>query len=352
MTEQAKGEQETMPTVRTAAMSFDEVVESTAGLPEAQRNSVRWMYSYMKMENITLREAAAVIKRDASTLHRVFRNKYGADIDAICKDIESFRRVAEERRSISSAGFVETSISLKIWQVCDWALISQSIVFIFGDSQIGKTISLEEYARRHNHGVTRMFRMPSTAGVQLMMKTMADTCLVSRNSSFENLRERVMKCIDRNTLVIADEVHQTFQSYHKNARVTALELLREIHDRTHCGMVLCGTNVLREEVQRGRHKEMLEQLQRRGVVQLQLPARPPRRDLDKIAKAYGLPSPEGEPEELVKQIIQESGLGKMIKFMQAATRLASKRSERLSWMHFVAAHDILAKLSVQEGGAR
>jgi DNA transposition AAA+ family ATPase len=343
--EPAAAEPDGIPTTGARAMAADQVFEATKDLPEKQRDAVRWMFAHMRMEGLSLAEAAKLVRRDASTLHRVFRNRYGAELDGIVGDIESLRRVVDERRSIASAGFVETSISRKVFQVCEWAIVSNSIVFIYGDSQIGKTCALEEYARRHNHGQTRMFRMPATAGVQLMMKCLARACLVSDNSAFDSLRERVLKVIDQNTLVIVDEVHATFSCYQKRAQVTCLELLRELHDRTRCGMVLCGTNVLREEVQRGKHKEMLEQLQRRGVVQLQLPARPPKKDLDAIARAYSLPAPEDEAEALVKTIITESGLGKLLKFVQAGTRLATRRNETFAWRHVITAHDILARLS-------
>ena len=190
--------------------------------------------------------------------------------------------------------------------------------------------------------------MPATAGVQLMMKTLARSCNLSPNCSFEKLRDTVLNHLDKNTLVIVDEIHQAMLSYHKQARVTCLELLREIHDRTHCGMVLCGTNVFREEIQRGKDKEMLDQLQRRGIVQLQLPRRPPVRDLDAVAKAFGLPPAEGEARELMKTIIHESGLGKFVKFLQAASRYSNKTKTKLDWKHFVHAHDAFAKLSERD----
>ena len=118
------------------------------------------------------------------------------------------------------------------------ALISQTIVLMYGDSQIGKTTALEEYARRHNHGQTKYIRLPASAGVQLCAKEIAKACFVSTSSSFEGLRDRILKAIDDKNLIIIDELHQSFMSYQKQSQIKVLEFIREIYDRTQCGMVL------------------------------------------------------------------------------------------------------------------
>ena len=243
-------------------------------------------------------------------------------------------------------GFVETGLARRIWKICDSALIYNSVAFIYGDSHIGKTFALQEYARRNNHGQTKYIRMPARSGTQMMMKELAASCALSRDCAFEKLRERVLRALDGNNLVIVDEIHQTFVSYHSHQLLGCLELLREIHDRTGCGMVLVGTNVFRDELQKGLHKTMLEQLKRRGIFELQLPAVPPRRDLDMVAKAYGLAPATGEAEALQDLIIKTSGLGKFTKYLMAASRMAAKAGQKTSWQHFVTSHDIIRKLSM------
>jgi hypothetical protein len=107
--------------------------------------------------------------------------------------------------------------------------------------------------------------------------------------------------------------------------------------------------VLKDELQGGKLAFMLRQIERRGIIQVSLPSKPPKRDLDAIAKAFGLEPAEGEAEEVIKDMIHSSGLGKYVKFLQAATRMAKKEGKKMCWAHFVRAHDIIARLSKGDG---
>jgi len=313
---------------------------------QSQADLVWWYYAYSKQNGYSLSLASLELGYDAnSTLFRLWTGTYGAKIDKICAKIERFKKIAEERDSTASINFVETTIAKAIARFCDAALYSQTIAFIYGDSQIGKTTALMEYARLNNHGQTKYIRMPASAGVQIVAKEIARACFVSTSTCFENLRESILNSIDHNTLIIIDEVHQCFLSYQKGSQMKILEFIREIYDRTQCGMVLCGTNVLKEEIQQGKLARMLEQLRRRGTHPLQLPAKPPKKDLDKIAAAFRLPPPDGDALEIVRDMIHRSGLGMYVKFLQTAGRIAKKENKKLSWDHFILAHDLIQKLS-------
>jgi DNA transposition AAA+ family ATPase len=355
MSEETK--KETLPDIRqemgatarsTWSFGGDTVIRATKDLPEDQRDAIRWLFFYCVENDISMGDAADAIRRDRTTVYRVMRGEYGAKLDQIVEAIQSYRKLCMERSTIAQAEFIETTTARKIWKICDSALVYNSIAFIYGDSQIGKTCALEEYARRNNHGQTKYIRLPASAGVQLMMKEFAEACALSRNCCFEKLRERVLSALDRNHLVIVDEIHQTFASYHSRARISCLEVLREIHDRSNCGMVLCGTNVFREELQTGLHKKLLDQLRRRGIFELQLSAKPPKSDVRAIAATFGLEEPDPEAAQLVDDILGKHGLGKLIRFMQAGSRMARKQGRPLSWKHFVSAHDIIKRLSNKE----
>lgn len=322
-------------------------LEKKGELDPTQVATVWWFYCHCRTEGFDLKESAKQIGKDTTTLYRVFTGKYGASLDNVCLDIVRYRKIAEERSLRVKLDFVETSVWKITEKVCNGALRSQTIAFIYGDSQIGKTTCLEEYARRNNHGQTKYVRMPASAGVQLFMKEMARSCFVSPESSFEGIRDRVLNAIDDKTLIILDEVHQTFLSYQQSSQIKVLEVIREIYDRTHCGMVLCGTNVLKKELLEGKLAKMLEQLRRRGTIKVQLNPHPPRVDLDRIAKRFGLPPAEGGAAEVVKDMIHTSGLGMYIQFLQSASTLAGRQGKKLNWDHFVQAHDIIAKLSTR-----
>jgi len=328
----------------TVKVTLTDMVRREELTPD-QEAIIWWFYCHCRTEGFDLKESAKQIGKDSTTLYRVWSGKYGASLDNICIDIVRYRKRAEERSTRVRLDFVETSTWRTIERVCNAALVSQTVACIWGDSQIGKTTCLEEYAKRNNHGQTKLVRMPASAGVQLFMKEMAKACFVSADSCFEKLRERVLHAIDDKTLVIIDELHQAFTSYQHGSAVKVFEVIREIYDRTHCGLVLVGTNVLRDELSIGRLAPILEQLRRRGTIKVQLPARPPKVDLDRIAKRFGLPPAEGLAADVVKDMILTSGLGMYIKFLQSATMLAAKDRKKPTWDHFVQAHDIIASLS-------
>ncbi|MBN1671185.1 MAG: AAA family ATPase [Kiritimatiellae bacterium] len=314
-------------------------------ITQEQSELLWWYFAWCKNNEYSLSIATRELGFNSnSTLSRAWGGTYGAKLDNVTSRIERYKKIAIGRAISRRTPFVETSIWKRVRAACDAAAMSNTIVFIYGNSQIGKTTALEEYTRRNNHGQTKYVRMP-VGGVQIFMKEMARACFVSTTSCFERLRERVLNAIDDRTLVIIDEAHQCFLSYQHGSQVKVMEVIREIYDRTKCGMVLCGTNVFRHEIQEGAHAKMLEQLRLRCTHPIQLPNKPPAPDLERIAKAFNLPAPKDQAQEIIKEMIHKSGLGMYVKYLQAAARMAGQEKKRLTWDHFVQTHDIIAKLS-------
>lgn len=333
----------------------DHIQAVTTSLPADQREALRWFFHYCVETEISMADAARQLRYgkggqksyDKSTVWKVytFGKKYEGSLTNFVKAVNSFRRACAEREDISEVVFVKTATAENIWNYCRLAFKYKTFTFIYGDSQIGKTWALQKFQRDNNHGRTRYVRLSASGGTQLMMKECAKACALKADAPFEKLRFRVFNATDENTLWIFDEIHQTFVSYHKRARLSCLEVIRELHDRTGCGIVLSGTNTAREEIEAGDHAKLLEQLNRRGIFKLQLPKYATKADINAIARHFGLPAATGEAEALVKEVIRGSGLKAYTTFLQAAGELAKNKRQRLKWDHFVHAHDMIAKLS-------
>ena len=323
----------------------DQVMQATGKMPERQRELVRWLFYRSIEAGVSLKDAADAVHYSTTVIYRVMRGEYEGDLEAVADAIERYKRVCDQRDGMARQTFVETDTARRIWKICDAAVTYQSIAMVFGDSQTGKTWALMEYARRHNHGATKYIRMPAAAGVQMVCRAFAEACGLSHKCSFEAMRERITRAIDANTLMIVDELHQAFNTYQRHARVSVLEVIREIHDRTGCGMVLCGTNVAREEIERGQHKLLLEQLRRRGIFRLQLPQVAPWADRLAIAKAFGLEEPDPASREIVDEIVHGSGLRAYVSYLQAGTRVAAKRKQPLAWKHLADAYETVKAYS-------
>ena len=303
-----------------------------------------WYFNFCKDNRFSPAQAGKELGyADRTTTDRAFRGQYTASYASLIDKIRIYKKTADERAAYKPAFFVETTCARRVFQVCDAARISNTVAFIFGDSQIGKTVALEEYTRRNNHGQTIYARLPASSGVQLMAKELARATHVNADSCFERVRERLINAIDHNRLLIIDELHQVFTSYNAASQVKVLEFLREIHDRTRCGMVLCGTHVLRREMEEGRLALVLEQLRRRATLRLELPSKPGKADIAKFADAFGLSAPGPDELTIIKDMVYSSGLGMFLKFLQAGHRMAAKASEQMTWEHFMNAQALIAR---------
>lgn len=312
------------------------------GATPDQVDTVLWLLNYGRTEK--LGSISALAKRlnvSGTTISRVFAGKYGADLASICSDIEHFRNLAAERRAFGQQVIVrDLRVVQDITAFCDLARASQTMALLWGPNQSGKTWAIERiYAPANNHGRTIFVRMPVGGGTRLFLEEVLKACGISERKSYGEMKQRVFRYFDPQTLLIIDEFHQAMIG--RTLRTTTIESVREIHDKTGCGVVLCGTDVLPDMIADPRFKKLLGQTDNRGVLRRLIPATPYKEDVAAICKAYGFGQAEGEARKLVNEIANTSGIGKLCKFMQMAKRLASKRKAPVTWDHFLETHATL-----------
>jgi DNA transposition AAA+ family ATPase len=306
---------------------------------------VWWFYCFARESNWRLADAADAINKDKTTIHRLFNGSYGASYDNLLEAILRYKKIATERAKRRNIGFIETSTYAKVSAICKSALNDSMPAFIYGASQIGKTACLTEFARRNNHGQTKYIRMPAAPSFPFFLKMIAEACFISTRLNADATRRRIVDAIDDRNLLIIDEFHQCLITSSELTARKIVEYLREIYDRTGCGVCVCGTKVIQDEFQHGRQKLVFDQFRRRGMLELVLPDAPPKSDIVKIAAAFDLPTPDAANLDLIKTMLMESGIGKYFKFLQYAHGIAVGRKERLTWDHFSAAYDGVKKLS-------
>jgi DNA transposition AAA+ family ATPase len=328
-------------------ITLHQVKLAAAGLPDDSARLLTWLFQAAKSEGWNRNQIAAHLDVSTTTVYRVLTGKYEGDVQGIIDRIARFKRLHDDRRAANAPAFIQTSLTKRIFQACDFSLISQSVVFIWGENQIGKTHALEEYQRTHNHGQTIYVRMPAASGVLMVAQEIAKAIGLSPKGCYTKLRQYILRSIDDKNTLILDEMHQCFITYQKGNSIKVLEFIREIHDRTKCGLVLVGTNVWRDEVNGGEQKKVLAQLRNRGVAHIQLEDKPLPADLKKFYSHYSLPEPTDRAAQVVADVIHTHGLGKFTKLLMAASRRANKLSEPLSWDGVLATHDTLAALSAK-----
>lgn len=327
----------------------DVVNRATADLQDDHRSAIRWLHAHASENDLALPELAKLIRYDASTLYRVFYGKYEGRLDNVVQEISDFRRLHEERAKSKKLSFIETGLARKIWRICDAALEYQRVAFIFGDTQIGKTSALERYRDDHNHGSTILVRMPTGGAMTNFLEEMAIALRISPQSKEKELRRRILSAFDSRMLLIVDEAHQCVFGQGAAARpVRTIDFVRELFDKSGCGLVICATNVFRDEMETGRFAGLLKQTKRRRLAALQLPNIPLPSDLNTFAAAYGLEPAKDEAIKLQTEMLRDEGLGMWLTLLRMGAKIASKANKRMVWGHVIAAHAGLRKLEQME----
>lgn len=354
---------------------MDTVNASTSGLPDRQRLALRWIAHHCITTNVSHRDVAPKLKQptgDAyshdSLYHALTGGRTEEQLTRIVDAIERYKKLVEERSQVVRTGFIETAISRRIWKLCRKALHRQRVGLVYGDSQIGKTIALEEYARAHNHGETKYLRLPvGCGGFGLFLRLLAAAIGVPVYQAEKELRNAIMEAVDEHMLLIVDELHEPFGPRGNHPLgVKVVNFLREVYDRKHCGLVLCGTNVLRDTLTIGSFARNMQQIRRRSLPPLQLPSTPPVADLALFAEKFGLGEapdrqqtvkvtvldPRGRerkvditdnPFELQIRVCAADGLGRWLLILEEASENAREQRRSITWGAVMAAHDSFAR---------
>ena len=344
-------EQESIEFVKKMTLPGDVVqraldrLEGEGEIAKDERKEIWWLYSYSMENGYSLSDVGKAIGKDASTVHRLFTGRYGAKYSGLVSAILKFHRLADERGSRKNVRFIETSTYTKIEQICRHALVGQHTAFITGNSQIGKTHCLKEYARRNNHGQTKYIEIPEPASIGAVQQELARACYISTRLGASRTGPRLLESISDQMLIIVDEIHRPFVTCTERVALRIIEWLRYVYDNTGCGMVFCGTNIFNDELHDGRQSRVLEQVRRRGIIELALPETPPKADIDKFAAEFGLPPPDGAASDIIGTMLRRSGLKQYVVFLQSANNLAQKQKKPISWDHFIAAYDLINSMS-------
>lgn len=314
---------------------FEKVI---AQLPQDQQEILRWCYFLGKDRGWPLTKLAKEVGSSSTTLSRVFRGEYGAELTKLCDSLSKAK--ASIHDSVDNPDFLMTSLGKEIFTICDRVRSLRTVAILWGAMGIGKTTVLEEYKRLNNHGKTIYYRCEPGMTLVQFITSLASACGVGSKSKQTQLttRERLYTLLGAGQrLVIVDELHQLFlrRPGQDLTPVLQCEFLRTIYDKAGCGLVLTGTKALEKYMVD--QKEALAQLLDRGTMAIHLPDKPTAEDARAFVKAFGLPAlSDREPEAaaIVKDILTSAGLRQFTLALRDGAATAAKRSEKYTWGHF------------------
>jgi DNA transposition AAA+ family ATPase len=333
--------------------------------PEARETMVAcFLWCIDDRHPVTRQEFSAAIGYEWNTIWRIYNGTYVDPKTGVRYDVppklvaaaKQFLNGQRQRFIEADADFVPTPTAKKVFQTCDLARESHSMVILYGPSHIGKTFALEYYTATNNHGRTIMVKLEAASGLGGMVRRIADACGISDKSNTADLIERIKRGITRETLLIIDECHLLQHTYRKNSFFACIEVIRRLHDFTRAGFVLCWTHL--DNLKASSQAE-LQQVWRRGVHKRPLPKMPTPGDLDAILKASGLAFPDAglevtvkkvteKPREVLRLVAKRDGLLAITERVRYGKKLALKRGEKFAWYHLIEAHLIIEKEAQQE----
>lgn len=327
--------------VRMPAHQVREAIKQAVArgqVTEPDGEEIYWLYAYAQEYHLDEKDLSAKIGFDKNTIYQVFRGSYAAaKWTNFIEAVRHFKKIEVENLKQRSIGFIQTSIAAKVFEACDSALNDGMPAIIVGPSQIGKTFALEEYQRQHNHGRTVLQRIGSkwtkARFVRELAKKFGNGVKATKCWALE---DAIFGSLNRYNLLIIDETQMALETSGKAGAKDIIEFIREIHDRTGCGLVMSFTT---QGIKGFDEDATFEQMKFRGCVRLRLPDLPPVRDINMFARAFNLPLPEGQVLASVKTLIKRNALGVYVKYLQKAHKIAKERKRELTWEVFAKVND-------------
>jgi DNA transposition AAA+ family ATPase len=308
-----------------ARLSIPLNLDNWKALPPETQQQMAWFHQHCLDQNLSLKDAGKAINYDSSTVWRVLKGTYEGNWPNICKSIESYKRVVEERGKIQRQEFVHNRITKLIWAGLDYALANQSMTLIEGESRMGKTLTAQQWRDENNHGRSVLITAPVYGGTKALINEIAKACGLCRNMSATAILDGIYRAFNPYRILLVDEAHRLLPG-ESRGRCINLELVRDIHDRTGCALGLLATHRLNDEMRKGTYQ--YEQILGRIGMPVRLPKTFKEEDYMAIVRQY-VKHPSQKLTDLCKQIAHDQGrLGILVQTLRVGSRIANKEGSK------------------------
>lgn len=301
---------------------------------------LNWFRGYLGTPGMTKTRASDELGISHKVLNSLLDGTYTGNWE------RQLAKLSEQRQRLSGVvrsdkqdlDHIPTEMTRRVWRVADEAKTAHLCMLLAGKSQIGKTTACEAYKMRYPE-TTIFFRMPTMPTVSSMVRELLEAAgLPKARTLWDGLRHLRAHVCARH-LIIADEVHTALT---RRQGVDALDALREIFDRSGCGLLLIVTDVGAREVVKGEYAGRLAQLERRGEWEI-LPEAPSSADVRAVWEAYGLPEPDMETQRQIGALARNSCFGQFVHRIKLASVDAQREGRKLTWDEFLDACERLSR---------
>lgn len=285
------------------------------------QTDLAWFHQHALEEGLNWKQCEAALSYSQTTVFRALKGTYEGDWKKVCSNIRSYRAIISERLAIKHAAFRETRITKLVTGGLSYAMANNSITTITGESRQGKTAAGKWWRDQNNHGRTAFITAPAYGAARALLKELAQCLGINRNTGLTNMHESILRAFNENRMIIVDEAHRLLPKDTRGDPVL-LEILRDIHDRTGCGLGLLTTRRFSEGVRKSEY--MYEQVLGRIGMPVQLPREFEWADISPIVDQYLEHAPADLKDELLKISNAPGRLGILCETLKFASRIASK----------------------------
>lgn len=315
-------------------------------LPEDMQHQLMWFHQHLLDAQMGWDAAQDALGYDKSTVHKVLKGVYSGSWEKICAAIESYKEIIDRRGTIQQNQIVKNSTVRLIHSGLDYAQANNTITMIIGDSRRGKTEAAKLWRDEHNHGRSVFVTAPPIGGTKALLRRIAIGVGVNKDTSIPNMYDGICRAFNRNRILIVDEAHRLIPNDRRSVNSTNLEVLRDIHDETHCALALIATARFDESMRRAEY--MYEQVLGRIGMPIRLKKKVYLKDIRPIVEQY-IENPGDELMAECARIANEQGrLGILVENLKVASRMANKQHCRLNEKHVFKAIALRRQMSQGE----
>jgi DNA transposition AAA+ family ATPase len=318
-----------------------EILQGIGKYTQEQQDLLLWLHGYCIDALHGSRSALEDwLKVDWTTITRVWRGVYPADIAQFCARLEQLRNRETLR---GSTQFVETVVTRRIHATMDIAKKQNAITMIVGPTGRSKSHAAREWRRMNNHGFSNYVECQVAGGLRGLMEAIAKAAGVGLNHPNSELMNILERSFDYRHTLIFDEVARLLPAKANN--ITPIEFIRRLHDTCGCGIVLIATDIFPAEMRGGRMREWFEQLAGRIAVTLKIPEKVTRDEAADICAAF-TDDPKADLIAEARRIAGGEGHVRVLfTLLRQAALLAQHKSEALNVAHLRAACDFRESLN-------
>ena len=282
---------------------------------------VAWFHQHALEENLDWKKVCAALNYSQTVIFRVLKGTYEGNWSQVVESVRSYRRIVTERVAIRHADFRETRITRLVTGALSYAMANNSITKIVGESRQGKTVAAKWWRDQNNHGRTAFITAPAYGGAKSLLKEMAMVLGINKNNSAIHMHDAVLRAFNPNRMLIVDEAHRLLPK-DRRTDPTLLEILRDIHDRTGCGLAILATRRFDEGITKSDYQ--YEQVLGRIGMPVQLPREFEWSDISPITDQYLTSIPADLKKEMIKIANSPGRLGILCETLKFASRIATK----------------------------